>query len=65
MIRNYPASFHQDSSDRSSRSSSTSSDITHKADNVYDFNAPMQTPNYHQSHGAGYDDMVFPERKMY
>jgi hypothetical protein len=30
---------------------------------AYDFNAPIQTS--YQTHGTGYDDMVFPERKMY
>ncbi|KAL6704645.1 DNA-binding transcription factor [Coniothyrium glycines] len=64
VARNYPGSFHHASSDRSSRSSSMSSDGTHKAENVYDFNTPMQT-SYHQAHGSGYDDMVFPERKLY
>lgn len=60
----YPGSFHQNSSDRSSRSSSMSSDTTHKGDNGYDFNASIQT-GYHQPQGTGYDDMVFPERKLY
>jgi hypothetical protein len=64
MARSYTGSYHQNSSDRSSRSSSMSSDTTHKVNNGYDFNAPMQT-GYHQPQGTGYDDMVFPERKLY
>jgi len=51
-------------SDRSSRGSSMSTDTSnHRPDHSYDFNAPMQT-SYH-AQGTGYDDMVFPERKMY
>lgn len=41
-----------------------STDSIRKVDHGYDFNAPMHT-GYHQSHGTGYDDMVFPERKLY
>lgn len=58
----FQGSFHHNSSDRSSRSSSLSSETTHK--DMYDFNAPMH-PSYHQPHRTGYDDMVFPERKLY
>jgi len=64
MSRSYAGSFHQQSSDRSSRSSSMSSDSLHRVDSAYDFGAPMPNP-YHQQPGAGYDDMVFPERKLY
>lgn len=39
------------------------SDASQKADNGYDFNATIQTG--FQSQGNGYDDMVFPERKLY
>jgi len=63
LNRNYNESFHHSGSDRSSRSTSLTSD-TLKADNGYDFNAPMQTAGFH-SQSAGYDDMVFPERKLY
>ncbi|KAF1832805.1 hypothetical protein BDW02DRAFT_410767 [Decorospora gaudefroyi] len=61
VSRNYAGSFNHNGSDRSSRSSSMSSDRTHKADGGYDFNAPIQ----YQPQGGGYDDMVFPERKLY
>jgi len=62
--RNYPSVFQQHSgSDRSSRSSSLSSDETQKASEGYDFNAPMDTGFHPQPHG--YSDMVFPERKLY
>ncbi|ORY17696.1 hypothetical protein BCR34DRAFT_583545 [Clohesyomyces aquaticus] len=61
--RTFPGSFHHSMSDRSSRCSSLSSDTTHKASEGYDFNAPMQAPFQGQPHG--YDDMVFPERKLY
>jgi hypothetical protein len=59
MARSYTGSYHQHS-DRSSRSSSTSSD---KVDNGYDFNAPMQGGYHHQVQSTGYDE-VFPERSM-
>jgi hypothetical protein len=64
MHRSYPGSYHQAGSDRSSRSSSTSTDISsHRPEPSYDFNAPMQTG--YPTQGTAYDDMVFPERKMY
>jgi hypothetical protein len=51
-------------SDRSSRSSSMSTDASnHRTEHSYDFNAPIQ--NGYHAQGTGYDDMVFPERKMY
>jgi hypothetical protein len=41
-----------------------SSDISNqRPEHSYDFNAPIQTG--YQAQGTGYDDMVFPERKMY
>ncbi|KAH7378497.1 zinc finger protein-like protein OZF [Phaeosphaeria sp. MPI-PUGE-AT-0046c] len=56
--------YHQNGSDRSSRSSSMSTDHSnHRTEPSYDFNAPMQTGYSNQ--GSGYDDMVFPERKMF
>lgn len=56
--------YHQNGSDRSSRSSSMSTDHSnHRPEPTYDFNAPMQTGYPNQ--GTAYDDMVFPERKMY
>ncbi|KAF2261193.1 zinc finger protein-like protein OZF [Lojkania enalia] len=61
--RNYAESFHHTSSGRSSRSSSLSSDATTKVNDSYDFNATIQ-PTF-QGQSNGYDDMVFPERKMY
>jgi hypothetical protein len=64
MHRGYSGSYHQHSSDRSSRSSSTCTDMSnHRPGPSYDFNAPM--PSSYATHGMGYDDMVFPERKMY
>jgi|SRR5690242_4105906 len=60
------AGYHHHGSDRSSRGSSLSSDatcITHpQSDSSYDYSGPIHT-SYPQ--GSGYDDMVFPERKMY
>ena len=41
-----------------------STDTNHKVEHGYDFNATMQN-GYHQTHSSGYDDMVFPERKLY
>jgi len=64
LNRNYTASFQHSGSDRSSRCSSLTSDATPKADNGYDFNTPVQQTGF-QSQSNGYDDMVFPERKMY
>ena len=62
----YPG-FVQRGNDRSSRGSSLSSDascVTHPgSDSSYDYNAPMHTGYVPQ--GNGYDDMVFPERKLY
>lgn len=63
LNRNYVGAFQQAVSDRSSRSSSMVSDATHKADTGYDFNTTLQTG--YQNHSNGYDDMVFPERKLY
>ncbi|EUC30316.1 hypothetical protein COCCADRAFT_104228 [Bipolaris zeicola 26-R-13] len=63
MSRSYGGSFHH-SSERSSRSSSMSSDTIQRVDSGYDFNVPMPT-GYHQPPASGYDDMVFPERKLY
>ncbi|KAF3035958.1 hypothetical protein E8E12_006578 [Didymella heteroderae] len=66
MDRNFP-SYHQHGSDRSSRGSSLSSDATcgthSRSDSSYDYNAHMHTG--YPPQGSGYDDMVFPERKMY
>ncbi|KAL5119111.1 DNA-binding transcription factor [Pleosporales sp. CAS-2024a] len=56
-------SYHQSGSDRSSRSSSACTDNNHSRPGPsYDFNAPMPTGYSTQ---AGYNDMVFPERKIY
>ncbi|KAF2715167.1 zinc finger protein-like protein OZF [Pleomassaria siparia CBS 279.74] len=63
LNRNYNGSFHS-GSDRSSRSTSLTSDTTQKADSGYDFNNPMQQTGF-QSQSHGYADMVFPERKLY
>lgn len=65
MHRSFSGSYHQHhNSDRSSRGSSMSTDVSHHhPEHSYDFNAPIQT-GYH-SQGTGYDDMVFPERKLY
>ena len=64
MSRSYAGSFHQHGSERSSRSSSMSSDNIQRVDSGYDFNVPMPT-GFHQPQGNAYDDMVFPERKLY
>ncbi|KAF2866523.1 zinc finger protein-like protein OZF [Massariosphaeria phaeospora] len=61
LNQHYP--FHHAGSNRSSRSSSMVSDARHKVDSGYDFNTPMQTA-YHGP-PSSYDDMVFPERKLY
>ncbi|KAF2028970.1 zinc finger protein OZF [Setomelanomma holmii] len=64
MHRSYSGTYQQNGSDRSSRSSSMSTDGSHhRAEHNYHFNAPMQ--NGYSIQGTGYDDMVFPERKMY
>jgi hypothetical protein len=64
MHRSYSGSYQQHSSDRSSRDSSMSTDAgTHRPEHNYDFNAPIH--NGYQPQVTGYDDMVFPERKMY
>ncbi|KAH8724718.1 hypothetical protein GQ44DRAFT_617394 [Phaeosphaeriaceae sp. PMI808] len=56
--------YQQHGSDRSSRSSSACTDMSHhRPEHNYDFNAPIQTG--YQTQSTGYDDMVFPERKMY
>jgi hypothetical protein len=62
MHRSYPSSYQQNDSDRSSRSSSASTD-NQRSEPAYDFNAPIQTG--YPAQNTGYDDMVFPERKMY
>ncbi|KAF1957545.1 zinc finger protein OZF [Byssothecium circinans] len=59
---NYVASFQHSGSDRSSRSSSMTSEAATRVGQTYDFNAPMQPQGY-ASHD--YNDMVFPERKLY
>jgi hypothetical protein len=65
MDRNF--SSYQHGNDRSSRGSSLSSDATcgthPRSDSSYDYNAHMHTG--YPPQGSGYDDMVFPERKMY
>ncbi|KAF2680701.1 zinc finger protein-like protein OZF [Lentithecium fluviatile CBS 122367] len=62
--RNYVGNFQHDGSDRSSRSSSMASDNTQRGDHSYDFNSSaMQTHGF--PNPQGYDDMVFPERKLY
>jgi hypothetical protein len=64
MHRSYPGSYQHNDSDRSSRSSSASTDNGHhRSEPAYDFNAPIQTGYPPQN--TGYDDMVFPERKLY
>ncbi|KAF2994600.1 hypothetical protein E8E13_002281 [Curvularia kusanoi] len=59
--------YHQHGSDRSSRGSSLSSDTTcgthPRSDTSYEYGGPIQTS--YPSHGNSYDDMVFPDRKMY
>lgn len=65
MSQSYSGYLHHSGSDRSSRSSSMSTDAIRRIDNSYDFNAPMPTGYHHQTQGTGYDDMVFPERKLY
>ncbi|KAF1933592.1 zinc finger protein OZF [Didymella exigua CBS 183.55] len=66
MSRNF-SGYHHHGSDRSSRGSSLSSDATcgthPRSDSSYDYSAPAQTG--YPPQGSGYDDMVFPERKMY
>ncbi|KAH7074421.1 zinc finger protein-like protein OZF [Paraphoma chrysanthemicola] len=61
--RSFTGTYQQTSSDRSSRSSSMSTDGSHHREHNFDFNAPMQ--HGYQTQNTGYDDMVFPERKMY
>jgi hypothetical protein len=64
MHRSFSGSYEHNGSDRSSRSSSMSTNTSnHRPEHNYDFNAPIQ--NGYQTQGTGYDDMVFPERKMY
>ena len=64
LNRNYIGNFQQDGSDRSSRCSSMASENTPRGDHSYDFtNSAVQTHGF--SHPHGYDDMVFPERKLY
>jgi hypothetical protein len=63
MHRGYSATYQQPC-DRSSRGSSMSSDATHhRSDSSYDYT--HMPPSYHQPQTTGYDDMVFPERRMY
>lgn len=66
MDRNFSV-YHQHGSDRSSRGSSLSSDMTcgthPRSDTSYEYGGPIH-PSY-PAHGNGYDEMVFPERKMY
>ncbi|KAF2114948.1 zinc finger protein-like protein OZF [Lophiotrema nucula] len=62
--RDFTGPFHHPGSDRSSRSSSLSSEEVTKGSEGYDFNAPMHAASY-SGHSNGYDDMVFPERKLY
>jgi hypothetical protein len=65
VSRGYASSFHQHSSNRSSRCLSMSSDtIPIQVNSACDFSAPTHN-GYHQPQGNGYDGMVFPERKMY
>ncbi|KAF2798356.1 zinc finger protein-like protein OZF [Melanomma pulvis-pyrius CBS 109.77] len=64
LHRDYNGSYPNSGSDRSSRSTSLTSETVQKADNGYDFNSSMQQSGF-QSQQNGYDDMVFPERKMY
>ncbi|CAI6333451.1 unnamed protein product [Periconia digitata] len=62
--RGYMASYPYSSSDRSSRCSSLVSETTMRADGGgYDLHGTMQHGYQDTTHG--YDDMVFPERKMY
>ncbi|PVI07716.1 hypothetical protein DM02DRAFT_622205 [Periconia macrospinosa] len=62
--RGYIASYPYSSSGRSSRGSSMVSDTTMRADGGgYDLHGSMQ--HRYQDSAHGYDDMVFPERKLY
>jgi hypothetical protein len=64
MHRSFSGSYQHDSSNRSSRSSSISTDTSHRrTENNFDFNTTMH--NDYQTLAPGYHDMVFPERKMY
>jgi hypothetical protein len=60
--RHYAGAYHS-GSDRGSRCSSISSDSTARVADGYDFNTSLQGGFQAQSHG--YNDMVFPERKLY
>jgi hypothetical protein len=62
----YGAITHQHmDSDRSSRSSSLSSEADHKLSHEgYDFSGPVDASIFH-GQVTGYGDQVFPERKMY
>jgi hypothetical protein len=68
MDRGYSV-YQQHGSDRSSRGSSLSSDITcgthPRSDTSYEYGGPIQSGYPAHGHGHGYDEMVFPERKMY
>jgi hypothetical protein len=61
--RNYVGSNQYSGSERSSRCSSMASDGAMRAAHNYDFNNAVQQG--YQNAPTGYDDMVFPERKIY
>jgi hypothetical protein len=64
LNRHYVGNFQLDGSDRSSRCSSMASDNTPRGDHSYNFNNnAVQTHDFANPHS--YDDMVFPERKLY
>ncbi|KAF2637817.1 zinc finger protein-like protein OZF [Massarina eburnea CBS 473.64] len=65
LNRNYMLPFDHSGSDRSSRSSSMTSEAAMQADHGYDFNAPMHQQQQQGYAPHGYTDMVFPERKFY
>ncbi|KAH7122498.1 zinc finger protein-like protein OZF [Dendryphion nanum] len=62
LNRHYPGSYHHAHGDRGSPCSSLSSDHTVKPNEAFDFNSPLQTGYQTQS---GYDDTVFPERRLF
>lgn len=67
MPQSYPgraAPMQHGGSDRSSRSSSMSTDAVRRIANAYDFNAPVHV-GYPHAQNIGYEDMVFPERGHY
>lgn len=64
LARNFVGGMQHDGSDRSSRCSSMSSDHVQRGEHGYDFNqSSVQNHGFPNPHG--YDDMVFPERKLY